>query len=178
VTEEDEKIFKMYELFNVRVLNLDRLLAERTNLFIIISSILLGGAVFLPSADATLKIPFLFTGLILSLFAFASTNHAIFELRVLLGWCRTIELNEDAFTFLRARDLTLHSAIDDWWAGRSERFLDGGFDGIYMPSLPKKWNKLLLYEWLHPWNMYRAIPVGFFVIWIVALIWNVARLVY
>lgn len=175
---EDEKIFKIYELFNARVLNLDRLLAERTNIFVIVSSILLGGATILPSTDAQLKIPLLVAGLILSIFAFSAINHTLFELRVLLGWCRTIESKEEAFESLKARDLTLHSAMDDWWFGRSKRFPDEGYHDIYMPSVPEKWNKLLLYEWLHPWNMYRAIPMIFFVIWIATLIWNVVSIVY
>ena len=179
---EDEKTFRIYEMFSQRVGNFDRLLAERANIYLVFSSILLGTLVLLAnSSSSVLNSPLILilpiTGVILSVFSWSAVNASITELQFWLARCRIIELSDDCFHSLRERELTVYAGLDDWRRGEGKSFPDRHKRPIWMPRRPSGQPKIGDFQLLHAWNMYRAFPIIFLVVWLVSLGWILFKLI-
>ena len=56
IMDKEEKVFRINELINQRIINEDRLLAERSNIFLLASSILFAGFVMVMDKSKLLAI--------------------------------------------------------------------------------------------------------------------------
>ena len=93
----EEKVFRIYEVVNQRVVNQDRLLAERASIFLFSSSILFAGFSILVGESTPLGIVIPSVGVFLSVLMWSVAWAMVRELRFWLVFCQRIEVEEDAF---------------------------------------------------------------------------------
>ena len=163
---EEERLFHIYELMHERVAHWDRLLTERTNMFVLISSILFAGFAALVGTSPQLLgkllvVALCIAGIFLSTLLWAVNYGGIRELRVYINLCRGYELNEDVFEFLRKKQPERGGfiALDQWYSGKTVcgiTPLTGWKKAVV--SLFSSWN---VYPWL--------IPALFFFLWLISL---------
>lgn len=168
----EEKIFRINELINQRIINEDRLLAERSSVFLLSSSILFAGFAMLIDKCELLTIIIPCIGIVLSVISWSVSWGMIRELNLWLAMSKRIEQEEDAFKELKERERVPHSAWDYWWMGKSKYMTKKKYP-LYM-KLPaiSRWEKCLPFGILQAWHMYRFyVPGAFFVIWVTSLVW-------
>ncbi|MCL0036429.1 hypothetical protein M1N47_03330 [Dehalococcoidia bacterium] len=167
----EEKVLRIYEIFHQRVFNQDRLLAERTSIFLLSSSILFAGFAMLGNNFTLLRILLPCVGILLSFLMWNVASASVRELRLWLSCCRMIEQEENVFKDLKERELVPHSTWANWWSGKS-RYI--GQERYPLYSLPPvaRWEKWMYFGRFSAGNMYRFyIPGIFFAIWTASLIW-------
>jgi hypothetical protein len=172
----EEKVLRIYEMFNQRVFNEDRLLAERTNIFLLFGSILFAGFVMLGNDFTLLRILLPCVGIFVSFLMWNVASASVRELRLWLSCCRTIEEEEDIFKDLREKELAPHRTWVNWWAGKS-RYIGGQEKyPLYSLSPVARWEKWTFFGYFNGWKMYRFyIPGIFFAIWVTSLIWVLSQ---
>jgi len=168
-----EKVFRVYELINERIANEDRLMAERGNLFLLSSSILLAGFGMLVRKSYVLTVIIPIVGLLICYLMHTVSWGMVRELKLLQAIAQTIELEEDSFKELRKRELVPHTAWNYWWRADS-RFIRSRKEEnpLYARLLPLScWEKRFTFGILKPENLYTFyFPAAFFVVWAAALI--------
>jgi hypothetical protein len=172
--DKEEKVFRINELINQRIINEDRLLAERSNIFLLASSILFAGFAMLARIDncKLLAIVIPAVGIFLTVLMWNASWNMVRELNLWQAMSQKIEQEEDAFHELKERERIPHSAWNYWWMGKST-YIRTEKHPLYMQLPPVSWwEKHLPFGILSPWNTYRFyLPGAFFVIWLAALIW-------
>lgn len=172
IMDKEEKVFRINELINQRIINEDRLLAERSNIFLLASSILFAGFVMVMDKSKLLAIVIPTVGIFLTVLMWNASWNMVRELSLWLAMSQKIEQEEEAFQDLKERERIPHSAWNYWWMGEST-YIRTEKHPLYMNLPPVScWEKLLPFGILAPWNMYKFyLPGAFFVIWAAALIW-------
>jgi len=138
-----------YEILLKRHLNDDRLLSERSYLFLASSSILFIGFVMLPPSACILRIFLPVLGIMLSLLALVGNRRTSKGLYFWEEGEKKIEKEEQKFTYMRNKEIaphTVYDAVNTGWLGRKLRWIR---------------NRHIYAYWL---------PCLFFILWIISLV--------
>lgn len=175
--DSEEKILRGYNWAYQRVHQFDHLLLERTNMFLLSSSILFAGFVLLFSQlGETAEILFIivaFVGILLALQHMFNSVHAVRELIYWIKVCRTIEEEDEVFDILREKDL-VYIGYMKWINGQKNRYTREKGGPPYKAKPLSKFERIIFLRIpiLHPWNTYRfVIPFSFIALWTAVLIW-------
>jgi len=141
-----------YNIIQNRQINEDRILAERTSLFLLSNSFLFLGFVTLFSIAYVLSIIITIIGLFLCLFMFRLNQLSIQQLNYLHFNMREFEQNSLAFSFMREKKITPHIPLE------------------VHPSLKENWllRKLTVSSIHIIW-----IPLILAILWVCSLIWMI-----
>ncbi len=170
--DREEKVFRINELINQRMINQDRLLAERSNIFLLASSILFAGFAMLIDKSKLLATIIPAIGVFLAVLMCNASWNMVREIKLWQAMTQRIEQEEAAFQELKERERIPHSAWRYWWMGKST-YIRTEKHPLYMKLPPVSWwEKLLPFGILKPWDMYRFyLPGVFCVIWVASLVW-------
>lgn len=175
--DSEEKVLRCYDWAYQRVHQFDHLLLERTNMFLLSSSILFAGFVLLFSKlGETAKILFIIVavvGILLAIQNMFNSMHAVRELIYWINVCRTIEEEEEAFDIIREKEL-VYIGYMKWINGQKNRYTREKQGPQYKVKPLSRFERVIFLRIpiLHPWNTYRfVIPFSFITLWIAVLIW-------
>lgn len=168
----DEKVFNIYGVLTQRILNSDRLLAERSNMFVLTNSILLAGFVYIFGKPGLLQIAIPCAGIILGVIFTFVVQGVTREMHLWLIMCQNIEQEHPAFEELRNQELIPYSAWHYWAQGTSRFAMRPPRVGVPLGlKAQSRWEKLSTYGIFGPWRYYRIYtPVTFISIWIASLV--------
>ena len=169
-----------YEILKQRQINEDRILAERTSIFLLATTFLFLAFVTLLSSDGTgcvftvLRIILPIIGIILTFLLYCFNQGAV---RAIAFWHDAEQkLEEEAteFEYMRRNDITPHIAAREFIEGRKEWMRDkDGHLILATPSEPICWCKKRL---LSTRIIYRCyLPLTFGALWVAALVVSIVR---
>lgn len=170
--DAEDKIFHIYEVLTQRILNSDRLLAERSSMYLLTNSILLAGFLFIFGESGLLQIVIPSAGIILSIvFGFVAWG-VTREMHLWVIMCQNIEQEQPAFDDLKNQELIPYSAWNYWAQGNSQFVMKPPQRGVPLGlKAQSRWEKLTTFGIFDPWHFYRIyIPSLFVVIWISSLV--------
>jgi hypothetical protein len=176
-TEKESEIgaVKAYEILKQRQVNEDRILAERTSMFLLATSFLFLAFVMLLTSAATgctftaLRILLPIIGIILTFLLYCFNQGAV---RAIAFWHdaeRKIEEETTEFEYMRRNDITPHIAAREFIEGRKEWVRDK--DGHLILATPLKpicWCEKRLLSTRIIYRRY--LPLTFLTLWVASLV--------
>lgn len=175
--EDDEKLFKAYDWVFQRIHQMDHVLSERTNIFLLSSSILVAGFMILYSQVGLRGIPVYIVmatvGIILAIHQSICSIRDVRELNYWFLCCQAMENDNEAFKILKNNDLVI-TGFKKWWAREPNQYTKQKDKPTYKAKPMGKFERFILSRSLifHPHSLYRyTVPISFIAIWITALNW-------
>jgi hypothetical protein len=163
-----------YYILQRRQINGDRILAERTSMFLLATAFLFLAFVMLLDSEwegcifTILRIAVPSAGILLTILLFSFNQSASIALEFWHKAQRKIEEEATDFDYMRSNDITPHIAGNDFKQGKKEWIRDEDGKLVLVPvTKPKKWWQKRILRSMPTYRYY--LPLTFFLLWIAAL---------